>query len=237
MALRDLTGALYASSISGYSPSVKDQHEPGTLRSELVKTVYRTWVLNELLEEEVSEPVGRGPGLGLRTPAGGSKAPWNGQAAVLVLELHRQARYLESDWTVKVSGHEPSRGNSDRNTWLALYQLTNLMEAVNDIEVRTAMHPLKTWVRRAEVTLGKSEPIRRVPREFGHSEPVCPWCGYMTLRCHVATGTVFCVNPGCRDRDGKRPQGSLGTNDQGLLTLTWQDGSSRIPEPYREEAA
>jgi hypothetical protein len=216
---------------------VTDQHEPGTTRYELVQTVYRTWVLNELLEDEVAEPVGRGIGGGLRSVSGGSRPPWTAQAAELVMDLHIQARQFESDFTYRVSGRWTERGPSSRNTWLALYRLTDLMEAVPDRNVLTALITLRGWSARAEVFLGQADPIRRLPREFGQSEQVCPWCSFRTLRCYTATGSVFCVNPTCRDADGQRPQASIEVNDIGDLSLLWQDGTRRIPEPFREEAA
>lgn len=214
-----------------------DQHEPGTTRYELVQTVYRTWVLNEQLEDEVAEPVGRGIGHGLRVVSGGSRPPWSAQAAELVMDLHARAREFESSFTYQVSGRHPDRGPSSRNTWLALYRLTDLMEAVPDRDVAVVLVGLRGWVGRAEVFLGQAEPIRRLPREFGQAEQVCPWCSFQTLRCYTSTGIVFCVNPACHDSGGKRPQATIVVNETGDLSLLWQDGIHRIPGPYREEVA
>lgn len=147
------------------------------------------------------------------------------------------ARELESLLNSKVVGQWPVRGYSSRNTWLALYHLTDLAEAVVDQDVRIVLLDIRSWVGRAEVALGQAEPIRRLPRDFGQGEPVCPWCGYMTLRCHVVKGTVFCVNPVCRDTDGNRAYAALGVSEFGELVLTWQDGTHRVPEPYRKDAA
>lgn len=214
-----------------------EHHEPGTIRSDLVKMVYRAWVLNEMLEAEVAQPVGRGIGGGLKSASSGSKAPWNALAANLVTELHTQSRRMESDLNFSIVGRTPQRGTSDRNTWLALYRITDLVETVSEGEVLGVLVQIRTWVGKAEVALGQAEPVRRLPREFGCGEPGCPWCGFMTLRCHVCSGTVFCVNPGCRDDEGARPQATIGVSEMGDLNLVWQNGVSIIPRPPLKEAA
>lgn len=216
---------------------MEDPYEPGTIRSELVKAVYRTWVLNELLENDVAEPVGRNPGSGVGGNSTGSRPPWNSQAAELILDLRIKSRQCEWDFTFQVLGHGTVRGDSDRNTWLALYRVTDLMGAVTDRVVLSALTVFRAWIGRAEVLLGQAEPIRRLPREFGEKEQCCPWCSYRTLRCRSDTGTVFCVNPACRDSDGERPKAVIGVSDGGELTLLWQDGTHRIPTPYQEEVS
>jgi hypothetical protein len=202
-----------------------------------VQTVYRSWVLNELLEDEVHEPASRTSGGGLRHVAGGSKPPWNSQAAHLVMDLHAKARDFEASLNYQVCGRYPVRGVSSRSTWLALYHLTDLMEAVADREVTVVLVGLRGWTGQAEVVLGQAEPVRRLPREFGQAEQVCMWCGYKTLRCYSATGSVFCVNPECFDADGEKPKATIHVDEAGGLTLLWQDGAHRIPVPIREEAA
>jgi hypothetical protein len=216
---------------------VTDSHEPGSTRYELNKTVHRTWILNELLEEEVAEPVGRGIGHGLNGSVSGSRPPWTAQAAELVTDLHAKARQYEASMLHTVSGRDPQRGPSGRNTWLALYHVTDLMVVVPDRDVVLVLVGLRSWVGRAEVFLGQAEPIRRLPREFGQGEQVCPWCAYQTLRCYTKTGSVFCVNPACRDGDGCRPQASIEVTDSGDLSLRWQDGVHRIPVPRLAEVA
>lgn len=215
-----------------------DFHEPGTTRYELNKTVHRTWILNELLEDEIAEPVGRGIGHGLRSVSGGgSRPPWTAVAAELVTDLHAKARFHEAALCRHVSGRTPQRGASGRNTWLALYHVTDLMEAVPDREVVVVLLDLRGWTGRAEVFLGQAEPIRRLPREFRQAEQVCPWCEFQTLRCYISTGSVFCVNPACRDADGVRPQAHMEVTDLGELSLRWQDGTHRVPAPRHAEAA
>lgn len=214
---------------------MEDHYEPGTHRSELVKSVYRTWVLNELLETDVAEPVVRGTGHGFSGVSTGSRPPWNAAAANLVLDLHAQARYYEYFFTIQAFGHGTSRGHSNRNTWLALYRITELADLVTDQNVLGALTGFRTWIGRAEVFLGQAEPVKRLPREFGTAEQCCPWCSYRTLRCRTSTGTVFCVNPACKDGEGSRPQAVIEVSDEGLLTLRWQDGTHRIPVPYQEE--
>jgi len=199
--------------------------------------VYRAWVLNEILETEISQPVGRGVGKGAAASPTGPKAPWNTQAADLVTELHAQSRRMESDLNQYVVGRIPLRGSSSRNTWLALYHVTDLMAGAPDRTVLGLLVEMRRWVGKAETTLGQSDPIHRLPREFGQNDPVCPWCSYMTLRCYVRTGTVFCVNPGCRDEDGVRPRANIDVSETGDLTLVWHNGVSIVPRPPVKEAA
>lgn len=214
---------------------MRDHHEPGTVRHSLVQTVYRSWVLNEILEDEVTEPACPASGGGFRHVPSGSKPPWNSQAAHLVMDLHAKAREFEASFSYQACGTYPNRGVSSRNTWLALYRLTDLMEAVGDREVVFVLTGLRIWNGQAEVVLGQAEPIRRLPREFGSTEQVCPWCQYKTLRCYASTGSVFCINPGCQDADGGKPKAVIDVDVSGALTLVWQDGVHRVPTPLKEE--
>lgn len=170
-----------------------------------------------------------GPSGGKRKP--GSKPPWNSAAADLVFDLRSLARHLEADLRVRVTGGRTVRGLSDRNTHLSLLALSDLAVTAQDSDVAVVLVKLTGWVDRARPVVGQTEPLRRVPRVHGYVEPRCPWCGYCTLRCKLAAGLVFCINPSCTDHSGKRPQGTVevGVSVEDV-TLRWQDDTCGMPQ-------
>lgn len=206
--------------------------EPDTPLWDLAHVVNRAWVLNEILEDEIHQPVGRGYGNTGGGSKPGSRAPWEGQAANLVMNLHSTARSIELEFITMVNPETRAiRGGSDRNTWFALYHLTDLGAAIPTGHVKRATHTLTGWTWRAEVFLGEREPIHQLPRIVGHVEPECPWCGFRTLRYRVSDGMVFCVNPLCRDPDDNKVTAQLTVKIDGDLTLTWQNGVEHVPAP------
>lgn len=132
---------------------------------------------------------------------------------------------------MRVTGGRVARGLSDRNTQLSLFSLPDLAVTATDSDVAFVLVKLTGWVERARPVVGETEPLRRVPRIHGYIEPRCPWCGFCTLRCKLAAGFLFCINPSCTDDSGKRP---LGTVEVGMtvdeVTLRWQDGTAGIPQ-------
>lgn len=215
-----------------YSQRVTGHHKPGTHLWDLTQVVNRAWVLNELLEGETHQPVGRGYGSSGGGSKPGSRPPWASQAATLVTNLHAVARDLETEFLRLVNPNSTTRrGGSTRNTWLALYHLTELGVAAPDSTVRRGTHTLTKWTWQTEVFLGQREPIHRLPREMGHTEPSCPWCTFRTLRYRISDGVIFCVNPTCRDHDGERVTATLTVRLNGDLTLTWQNGAEHVPVP------
>jgi hypothetical protein len=62
------------------------------------------------------------------------------------------------------------------------------------------------WVRRADTVFSPELAIHRMPRNPGEAEHRCPWCTYQTMRWRPVKGIAFCVNPSCRNDDGRRPQ-------------------------------
>jgi hypothetical protein len=161
----------------------------------------------------------------------------------LIFDLRSLARRLEADLRYRVTGGRIRRGMSDRNTQLSLKALPDLAVNACDSDVAVALCALNGWLERARPVVGESEALRRVPRLHGYLEPRCPWCSYCTLRCKLAAGLLFCINPVCTDEDGRRPHGTI---EVGLtvtdVVLRWQDSTHGIPqytiqEAYTEAAA
>ena len=184
-----------------------------------VKHAYNT------LEDLVVHPASHGNQLVRPSTLVRAWPAWNTQAAYLVFDLHRMARDHEQRLRDLVSGSRIPRGGSDRNTFLALDALPALAFAAGPDEVHETLTALSAWLRRAREALGEVEPLARLPRQPGESEPRCPWCQRMTLRHQPHAGVVRCVNPACRDTDGNRP---LGRVELGRLSceplLVWGTG-------------
>lgn len=210
---------------------MNDRPDPGGVRANLFQATRTSWRLSEHLESLVAERVSPppGPSGGHRKP--GSKAPWNSAAAELVFDLRSLARHLEEELRVRVTGGHIRRGISDRNTQLSLWALADLSVMATDSDVAVTLVRLSGWLDRARPVVGETEPLRRVPRVSGYVEPRCPWCGYCTLRCKLAAGFVFCINPSCTDDDGRRPLGVIEV-DTALrdVVLRWQDNTYGIPQ-------
>lgn len=154
---------------------------------------------------------------------------WNTQAAYLVFDLHRLTRDHEDRLRERVTGTKSRRGSSDRNTFLSIDALPNLALAAGQDEVHETLMVFSAWLRRARETLGEVEPLSRLPRLPGQSEPRCPWCQRMTLRHQPYAGIVRCINPACLDTDGRRPFGRI---ELGRLSceplLVWSTGEAGL---------
>jgi hypothetical protein len=215
--------------------SVNDRPDPGSVRANLLEATRTSWRLSEHLESIITERASPAPGPsgGKRKPS--STPPWNAAAAGLIFDLRSLARHLEEDLRLRVTGGQLRRGLSDRNTELSLKAIADLSTTALDSDVAVALGQLGGWLERARPTVGQSEPLRRVPRMPGYVEPRCPWCGYCTLRCKLAAGILFCINPSCTDEDGRRPQGII---EVGLVItevyLRWQDSTYGIPQHTTE---
>jgi hypothetical protein len=181
------------------------------------------------LEELIVHPVGHGAQLVRPSTLVRAWPAWNTQAAYLVFDLHRLTRDHEDRLRTLVSGTRTRRGSSDRNTFLSLDALPALAFAAGQDEVHETLAALSSWLRRAREALGEVEPLSRLPRLPGQSEPRCPWCQRMTLRHQPYAGIVRCINPACRDTDGNRP---LGRVELGRLSceplLVWGTGEAGL---------
>lgn len=210
---------------------MNDRPDPGGVRANLFQATRTSWRLSEHLESLVTERISPPPGPSGGARKQGSKPPWNSAAADLVFDLRSLARSLEEDLRLRVTGGRVQRGFSDHNTQLSLWALSDLSITAPDSDVAVVLVSLSRWVERARPTVGEVEPLRRVPRTSGYVEPRCPWCGYCTLRCKLAAGMLFCINPSCTDDQGRRPLGVIEV-DMVLrnVTLRWQDDTCGIPQ-------
>jgi hypothetical protein len=142
------------------------------------------------------------------------------------MDLHSMTRAHERAFVASVSGRVKERGGSDRNTELSLKALPKLAEALDDAQVWRTVFLIEQWVHKAEEILGFVEPMRHLPTLPGDSEPRCPWCSYLTLRWHITTSRVRCVNPGCRvdAYHDHRPSGYVEMNvENGNAIIVWDD--------------
>jgi hypothetical protein len=181
------------------------------------------------LEDLIHYPRNRSDDVIRRVAITGSSPSWNAQVAYLVFDLRTVARSLEAVLRGHVTGSHKARGGSDANTFLALDAVVDLAHAAGESPTRDALRELERWLYRARVALGQIEPMSQLPRAPGASEPRCPWCGNLTLRYQPHAGLVRCVNPECRDDDGRRPSGRV---ELGALSaepiLAWHDGSTGL---------
>lgn len=182
----------------------------------------------ELLHNQLSRVTG------LREQAGGkgrtgkldhSQPPWNAPAAQALLELHAWTRMREAEWRRSAGFAVRKRGGSDENTRRALSALCALSHSVDDGGVAGSLRELARWTRQARVVLGELELPRRLPRQEGQAEPSCPYCRKRTLRMQALRGIVRCVDPSCRDSDGRRPVARMEWSTFTVqLELIWSDG-------------
>ena len=157
-----------------------------------------------------------------------SQPPWNAAAADAILDLHAWSREAEALSRVHPSLPPRPRGFSSRNTAKALESLLRLAEGLDDMLVRDNASWLARWSRRASGVLGETENARRLPRMVGETARPCPWCRRDTLRQLALAGLVFCIDPSCRDEEGRRPKAQLEYFGCEFV-LRWMDGVIGTP--------
>lgn len=181
------------------------------------------------LDDLVCHPSTRGNDATRHSTLVGSSPAWHAEAAYLVLDLGRLARELERQLRDRVTGTSLNRGSSNANTFLALGAVLELAHAVDEEVVVDTEYRLARWLHRGRTCLGEVEPLSRLPRLPGQSEPRCPWCGFTTLRYQPYAGIVRCVNPNCLDDDERRPVGDVTLGPySGEPILAWRDGSTGL---------
>lgn len=179
------------------------------------------------LEAEVPEKK-RNPHGGYGSGKGGHHSPaWNAPAAMLVMDIHYGVRELETNLRYQIAGTVRSRGMSAGNTQRSLDALPGLCAGLDQAAGRQAIQVLESWINRSRMILGDAEPMSRLPRLPGQSEPLCPYCRGASLRYRPYTGSVKCIRPGCRDSNGNKPSGALTVGQySGQPMLAWADGTS-----------
>jgi hypothetical protein len=167
----------------------------------------------------------------------GSRPPWNTAAAMLILEMQAGSRHEETRLKLLLGLPARHRGGSDANTLLALDAIVTLADAAGDEAAWPVLHWLGRWNGAAARALGEASAITELPRQPGEPARPCPFCGCLTLRFWALHGIVRCVNPDCRDDEGRRPWAKVeysGFTQQ--LELVWMDGVAGLP-PLPEGAA
>jgi hypothetical protein len=157
-----------------------------------------------------------------------SQPPWNAAAANHVLDLHALSRQNERFLRTMLNFPVRIRGGSSGNTRLALEHCVKLAEGSTDTNVKWIKQDFDRWVTQAKVILGQTETAKRLPREHGKKEAVCPWCKRDTLRQLALEGLIKCVDPKCTDEEGRRPFARL-EYFHGEPILRWQDGIIGVP--------
>jgi hypothetical protein len=180
------------------------------------------------LEAVVSVPVSQRDNTSTGKPV--SKPPWNAAAANLIFELRHDARLEEHRLRVHLNLPLRARGSSDVNTLKALETVISLAEAAGTDSAASAASWLERWHGKAARVLGDASPVNRLPRQPGEKERPCPFCSCLTLRFWQFEGRVRCINPGCRDDEGRRPSAVIeysAFTEQ--LELRWMDGILGLP--------
>lgn len=216
---------------------------PGTpahraIRDELRESVISSLRTNAVLESVIHVKV-RQPGT-FHGKVDHSQPPWQASVANVVMDLHALSREMEAWLRLSQGLPRRDRGGSSENTRRALENVIRLSEVAEDGTVRGHTRELNSWERRADTVLGNREMPRKLPRQPGEPERVCPFCSKHTLRILPfqlnPTGEhVKCTNVTCFDDQGIRPFARL-EFFQGEWVLRWQDGIIGIP-PVKKEAA
>jgi hypothetical protein len=195
---------------------------PVALRADLKDQVKEVFILAQRLESVIAVK-SRGSSEVFHGKVDHSQPPWNAPVAGLIMELHAWTRFTERLWRRTAGLPVRDRGGGHRNTWKALEALTGLSEAVDDGLVAEDKRWLASWSRRARIVLGEEESMKRLPRNVGSREPKCPWCKKTSLRQLALEGSVFCIDPKCKDEEGRRPKAYL-EMFHGEWVMRWQDG-------------
>lgn len=199
--------------------------------------------IRNLLRESVTEALGLDSQLAVLVaarpsrPSGGfhgkidfSQPPWHAPVAQAHLELHAFSRRFERELRHELDLPPRYRGGSDDNTPKALEAICRLSEKADDFIVRLGNREIGKWCRRASIALELTEVPRRVPRSPGQPEPRCPFCSNHTLRTRPLEAQVYCINPGCRDENGKKPEAHLEFSVVAQdWVMVWQDGIAGVP--------
>lgn len=199
---------------------VAGEHE--VLCSRLRETVAEVLVLNDRLEAVIAVR-SRNGGSGFHGKIDFSQPPWNAAVANMILDLHSWCRRAETDACAGLSLPSRGRGGSSVNTRRALERLLVLADGSGAGMVRDCLGWLGGWSRRARAALGEAETARRLPVPEGGGEPACPWCRKRSLRQFPLAGVIRCIDPGCRDEEGRKPWARL-EMFQGEWVLRWMDG-------------
>ncbi len=209
-------------------PAVTPAHV--AIRTELRSSVSHSLDLNAQLEVVIAVKV-KQPGT-FHGKVDFSQPPWHAPVANAIMDLHAMAREMEAWLRLSQGLPKRRRGDSSKNTGVALENVIRLSEAAADATVRGHTRELNGWGRRASIALGQAEVPKRLPRQPGEPEHKCPWCKNHTLRMYPMglrkDEHIRCINPGCKDEEGRKPTAQL-EYFQDEWVLRWMDGVLGTP--------
>jgi|SRR5882724_1825404 len=198
------------------------------IRSRLKDSAQYAWKLNGKLECVIAVKSQSGGGGGFHGKIDHSQPPWCAAVAHAIMDLHARSRDAEACVRLSLRLPKRDRGGSSANTRIALENLVRLCHGAEDHLVVSNTRWLDGWSRKASIALNETELPRRLPRMEGAPEPPCPWCHSRTLRMFPLYGTVKCLNPECKDEQGRRPVARLEYFEQEMV-LRWQDDIIGVP--------
>lgn len=154
-----------------------------------------------------------------------SQPPWNAAIAYAITDLHALARSLEREVRAELGYTPRTRGDSENNTRKAFESMLRFCETADDWAVKMYTRELEKWIRNARIALDEIEVPRRLPRSPGKPEPRCPFCKNHTLRVKVLENEIWCLNPACKDEDGKKQKARMDYSKMaGDWVVRWDDG-------------
>jgi len=188
------------------------------IRQKLRDSADHALVLDEKLELLIAEKPSR-PSGGFHGKIDFSQPPWYAPVAHAHLDLHALSRRLEKEMRAELGFPERTRGGSPANTRKALEAISRLAEGSDDFMVKLVTRELEKWSRRASIALELTEIPKRLPRSPGQKEPVCPFCENHTLRAKALEGKIFCINPECKDSEGRKAEARM---EYSPVTANWE---------------
>lgn len=208
-------------------PAPESTHQ--ALRSRLKDSAGHAVILDEKLIVLIAERPSK-PGGGFHGKIDFSQPPWYAPVAHSHLELHALSRKLERELRNELGFPCRIRGGSGTNTRKALEAVTRLAEGSDDFMVRLSTRELEKWSKRASIALELTEIPKRLPRSPGNPEPKCPFCEKHTLRSRSLEGKIYCINPECRDEEGRKPEARMEYSPvTGNWEVVWQDNIVGLP--------
>lgn len=199
------------------------------LRSRLRDTIILTADLNSKLEAIVAIKA-KAPSGVFHGKIDHSQFPGNIAAINTILDLHALAREIEEWLRVALKLPQKHRGGSSANTGKALAAVVRLAEGAGDHAVKEHTRALDKWCTRALIVLGTVEAPRKIPRQPGQPDPKCPFCHAATLRSWPMEGVIRCIDPTCRDEEGRKASARMEYSAHvGDFVLVWMDGIAGVP--------
>lgn len=154
-----------------------------------------------------------------------SQPPWCAPVAYAITDLHALARTLEREVRADLGFTPRKRGDSDDNTRKAFESVLRFCETADDFTVRVYTKELERWIRTARIALDEIEVPKRLPRSPGKPEPRCPFCKNHTLRVKILENEIYCLNPACKDEEGKKQKARMDYSKVvGDWVVRWDDG-------------